>query len=82
VAEQSHFQTATAIEQALLLRGERDFVDEAAASACGNLFQEDWDPRGGPPIGAGLPGLQLHGRTDAPARRLANSPGSRRGFGN
>ena len=30
VAEQSHFRTATAIEQALLLRGERDFVDEAA----------------------------------------------------
>ena len=30
VAEQAHFRTATAIEQALLLRGERDFVDEAA----------------------------------------------------
>ena len=30
VAEQSHFRTATAIEQALLLRGGRDFVDEAA----------------------------------------------------
>ena len=28
--EQSHFRTATAIEQALLLRGGRDFVDEAA----------------------------------------------------
>jgi hypothetical protein len=30
VAEQAHFRTKTAIEQALLLRGERDFVDEAA----------------------------------------------------
>ena len=30
MAEQSHFRTATAIEQALLLRGGRDFVDEAA----------------------------------------------------
>ena len=30
VAEQAHFRTMTAIEQALLLRGERDFVDEAA----------------------------------------------------
>ena len=27
--------------------------------------------RGGPPVGAGLPGLQLHGRTDAPAGHLA-----------
>ena len=30
VAEQAHFRTKTAIEQALLLRGDRDFVDEAA----------------------------------------------------
>ncbi|HMF98069.1 MAG TPA: IS21 family transposase [Vicinamibacterales bacterium] len=30
VAEQSHHQTKTAVEQALLLRGSRDFVDEAA----------------------------------------------------
>ena len=30
VAEQSHFRTKTAIEQALLLRGDRDFADEAA----------------------------------------------------
>ena len=30
VAEQAHFRTTTAIEQALLLRGDRDFVDEAA----------------------------------------------------
>ena len=30
VAEQSHFRTNTAIEQALLLRGDRDFVDESA----------------------------------------------------
>ena len=30
VAEQAHLRTKTAIEQALLLRGERDFVDEAA----------------------------------------------------
>ena len=30
VAEQSHFRTMTAIEQALLLRGDRDFVDESA----------------------------------------------------
>ena len=30
VAEQSHFRTKTAIEQALLLRGDRDFDDEAA----------------------------------------------------
>ena len=30
VAEQSHFRTKTAVEQALLLRGDRDFVDEAA----------------------------------------------------
>ena len=30
VAEQAHFRTKTAVEQALLLRGERDFVDEAA----------------------------------------------------
>ena len=29
VAEQSHFRTKTAIEQALLLRGDRDFVDES-----------------------------------------------------
>ena len=30
VAEQSHFRTKTAIEQALLLRGSRDFDDESA----------------------------------------------------
>ena len=30
VAEQSHFRTKTAIEQALLLRGDRDFADESA----------------------------------------------------
>ena len=30
VVEQAHFRTKTAIEQALLLRGERDFGDEAA----------------------------------------------------
>ena len=30
VAEQSHFRTKTAVEQALLLRGDRDFIDEAA----------------------------------------------------
>ena len=30
VAEQSHFRTKTAIEQALLLRGDRDFDDESA----------------------------------------------------
>ena len=30
VVEQSHFRTKTAIEQALLLRGERDFADESA----------------------------------------------------
>ena len=30
VAEQAHFRTKTAIEQALLLRGERDFADEGA----------------------------------------------------
>ena len=30
VAERSHFWTTTAIEQALLLRGDRDFVDESA----------------------------------------------------
>ena len=30
VAEQAHFRTKTAIEQALLLRGDRDFVDESA----------------------------------------------------
>ena len=30
VAEQSHFRTKTAVEQALLLRADRDFVDEAA----------------------------------------------------
>ncbi len=30
VAEQSHFRTKTAIDQALLLRGDRDFADEAA----------------------------------------------------
>ena len=30
VAAQAHFQTKTAIEQALLLRGDRDFVDESA----------------------------------------------------
>ena len=30
VAEQSHFRMKTAIEQALLLRGDRDFVDEPA----------------------------------------------------
>jgi hypothetical protein len=30
VAEQAHFRTKTAIEQALLLRGDRDFVDEPA----------------------------------------------------
>ena len=29
VAEQAHFRTKTALEQALLLRGERDFVDES-----------------------------------------------------
>ena len=29
MAEQAHFRTKTALEQALLLRGERDFVDEA-----------------------------------------------------
>ena len=29
VAEQSHYRTKTAVEQALLLRGERDFVDES-----------------------------------------------------
>ena len=30
VAEQAHFRTKTAIEQALLLRGDRDFADESA----------------------------------------------------
>ena len=30
MAEQSHFRTKTAVEQALLLRGDRDFIDEAA----------------------------------------------------
>ena len=30
VAEQAHFRTKTAVEQALLLRGDRDFIDEAA----------------------------------------------------
>ena len=30
MAEQAHFRTKTALEQALLLRGERDFVDESA----------------------------------------------------
>ena len=30
VAEQAHFRTKTAIEQALLLRGDRDFVDESS----------------------------------------------------
>ena len=30
VVEQAHFRTKTAIEQALLLRGDRDFVDESA----------------------------------------------------
>ena len=30
VAEQAHFRTKTALEQALLLRGDRDFADEAA----------------------------------------------------
>ena len=30
VAEQAHFRTKTAVEQALLLRGERNFVDESA----------------------------------------------------
>ena len=30
VAEQAHFRTKTAIEQALLLRGDTDFVDESA----------------------------------------------------
>ena len=38
-----------------------------AAEADGERSQE----RGGPPGGAGLPGLQLHGRTDAPAGHLA-----------
>ena len=33
VAEQSHFRTKTAIEQALLLRGDRDFDDESAYPA-------------------------------------------------
>ena len=30
VAEQAHFRTKTAVEQALLLRGDRDFADESA----------------------------------------------------
>ena len=30
VAEQAHFRTKMAVEQALLLRGDRDFIDEAA----------------------------------------------------
>ena len=38
-----------------------------AAEADGERSQE----RGGPPVGAGLPGLQLHGRTNAPAGYLA-----------
>ena len=41
VAEQAHFRTATAIEQALLLRGERDFVDEERnAPAAARLAEE------------------------------------------
>ena len=47
--------------------GERNRLPRPAAEADGERSQE----RGGPPIGAGLPGLQLHGRTDAPAGRLA-----------
>ena len=47
--------------------GERDQLPRPAAEADGERSQE----RGGPPVGAGLPGLQLHGRTNAPAGYLA-----------
>ncbi len=47
VAEQAHFQTKTAIEQALLLRGDRDFVDEAARRRCGPAI---WRALQGPPV--------------------------------
>ena len=41
VAEQSHFRTKTAIEQALLLRGDRDFDDESAYLRRLRLAQRD-----------------------------------------
>ena len=47
--------------------GGRHTVPRPAAEADGERSQE----RGGPPVGAGFPGLQLHGRTDASAGRLA-----------
>ena len=47
--------------------GKRDRLPHPATEADGERSQE----RGGPPVGAGFPGLQLHGRTDASAGRLA-----------
>ncbi|MCY3843247.1 MAG: hypothetical protein OXH69_06850 [Acidobacteria bacterium] len=54
VAEQSHFRTKTAIEQALLLRGDRDFADGGgvpAVRACGR--RRDAECAGGAAAGRG-----------------------------
>ena len=54
IAEQAHFRTKTAIEQALLLRGDRDFADEAAYLRFARaVVDEDAECPGGAAAGRG-----------------------------
>ena len=53
VAEQAHFRTKTAIEQALLLRGDRDFADESAYLGFVRGRRRGAEPAGGGSAGRG-----------------------------